>query len=247
MGSTQRRLWTSFRYLFRSWFWIFLVFGLGIVRFTKGAAFSDAYAFFTRPFWPGSSQREWIQKGFQIEQLARIRLLEEDNERLRQMLSLKQSSKSGLVSAAVISRKAKGWWQQIELSKGGLDGLSKGDAVLGPGGLIGIVNSVTPTTSRVRLLTAPGSRLGVWTPRTKRHALLIGVGTHRPVLRFLDKDPKAIPGDLVSTSPASTLLPPNLTVGIIQVMNEDALPAPTAKVQLTAAPEAIDWVQVQTR
>ena len=51
-------------------------------------------------------------------------------------------------------------------------------------------------------------------------------------------------GDAVTTSPASTLLPPNLTIGIVKFVNEKALPSPYAIVQLTASPEAIDWVQV---
>ncbi len=104
---------------------------------------------------------------------------------------------------------------------------------------------MTPTTSRVQLLTAPGSQVGVWVSRTKRHGLLIGVGTSRPMITFLDKDPQVIPGDVVSTSPASTLVPPNLPIGVIQSVDNNALPAPSASVQLLAAPEAIDWVQVQ--
>ena len=110
---------------------------------------------------------------------------------------------------------------------------------------MGIIKSVTPTTSLVKSLTAPGSRIGVWIARNKRHGMLIGLGTNRPELRFLDNDPEALEGDLVSTSPASTLLPPNLPIGIIQSFDNKALPVPNAMVQLIAAPEAIDWVQVQ--
>jgi len=55
------------------------------------------------------------------------------------------------------------------------------------------------------------------------------------------------PGDLVSTSPASTLLPPNLPVAVVQSLNVRAVPAPTALVQLIASPDAIDWVQVKVR
>jgi rod shape-determining protein MreC len=36
-------------------------------------------------------------------------------------------------------------------------------------------------------------------------------------------------------------------VGVIQSVDEQAVPAPTAIVQLIAAPEAIDWVQVRIR
>ncbi len=227
--------------------WFLLLGGFFFVRLSKGAGFLDAYAFLAKPFWPGSAQKDWIQGSVQLEQLNRIKLLEIDNQRLRQILQISKSSKSDLVSAAVISRRLNGWWQQLELGKGSVHGVEVGNAVIGPGGLIGIINSVIPTTSRVRLLTAPGSQVGVWVPRTKRHAILTGVGTNRPLLKFLDKEPKVRIGDVVSTSPASTLLPANLNVGIIQFLNPKALPAPEATVQLTASPEAIDWVQIQIR
>ncbi|WP_320666797.1 rod shape-determining protein MreC [Prochlorococcus sp. MIT 1307] len=227
------------------WPWFLLASCLFIVRLSKGAGFSDAYALLTKPFWPGSAQREWIQDGAQLDQQIRLNLLEQDNERLRTILSLQQSSKFGLFSAPVISRRPKGWWQQVELGKGSIDGIRPTFAVMGPGGLLGIVESVTPTTARVRLLTAPGSQVGVWVSRTKSHGILLGMGTNRPQLTFLDKAPMVIEGDVVSTSPASTILPPNLPVGVIQVLDKKALPAPQASVQLLAAPEAIDWVQVQ--
>ena len=76
---------------------------------------------------------------------------------------------------------------------------------------------------------------------------MAGLGTARPQLQFLDKDIQVRPGDLVSTSPASTLLPPNLPVAVVQSLNARAVPAPTAIVQLIAPPDAIDWVQVKVR
>ena len=132
----------------------------------------------------------------------------------------------------------------MDLGKGLNDGVKSGDAVLGPGGLLGIVETLTPTTSRARLLTAPNSRIGVWIPRTKLHGVLIGMGTNRPQLHFFENDLKVLPGDLVSTSPASTLLPPNLPVGVVQSFDNRVFPSPIAVVQLIAAPQAIDWVQV---
>jgi rod shape-determining protein MreC len=49
---------------------------------------------------------------------------------------------------------------------------------------------------------------------------------------------------VIFTSPASTLVPPNLPVGVIQRINLDADPAPEALVQLSAPADAVDWVQV---
>jgi rod shape-determining protein MreC len=52
---------------------------------------------------------------------------------------------------------------------------------------------------------------------------------------------------VVTTSPASTLLPPNLTIGVLQTLDEQAVPAPEGLVQLSAPVDAVDWVQVVTR
>jgi rod shape-determining protein MreC len=109
------------------------------------------------------------------------------------------------------------------------------------------VSSVTPTTATVTLLTDPVSRVGVWVGRNQRQGLLSGIGTDRPLLRFLEKDPQVRPGDVVLTSPASTLVPPNLPVGVIQAVNDSADPAPEAIVQLAAPAGAVDWVQVLLR
>ena len=126
-----------------------------------------------------------------------------------------------------------------------MDGVSAGAAVLAPGGLLGRVASTTPTTAAVQLLSDDGSRVGVWVPRIRRHGLLTGLGTARPVLRFLEKDPGVRPGDVVVTSPASTLVPPNITVGVVQSVDDLAVPASEAVVQLSAPVEAVDWVQVR--
>ena len=247
MGSPQWPQGSRLRSAQQLWPWFVLLLVLGLVRLSKGAGFADGFALLSRPFWPGTAQSEWVEAAQQQEQISRLELLEQDNARLRELLALDQQSSGDWIQAAVISRTASGWWQQLMLGKGSVEGVAKDDAVIGPGGLIGRVQSVTPATSRVRLLTAPGSRIGVWLPRTQQHGLLAGLGTARPQLQFLDKDIQVRPGDLVSTSPASTLLPPNLPVAVVQSLNARAVPAPTALVQLIAPPDAIDWVQVKVR
>ncbi len=236
----------GFYLLLKKRLWVIFVFGILLfgVRWTKGAGYLDIYSILINPILPGSAQKEWIKEGENIERNIRLKLLEDDNNRLRKALSLKEFNSDNRISAAVISRSSRNWWQQLEINKGAKDGVLKGQAVIGPGGLIGLVDSTTPLTARVRLLTDPGHQVGAWIDRTKRHGILTGMGTNRPKLIFLNKNSLAKIGDAVTTSPASTLLPPNLTIGIVQFVNEKALPSPFAIVQLTASPEAIDWVQI---
>tara|TARA_Y100001968_G_scaffold263001_1_gene251462 strand:- start:853 stop:1602 length:750 start_codon:yes stop_codon:yes gene_type:complete len=232
--------------LLKSKFWVIFIFVslLFGIRVTKGAGYLDLYSILLKPILPGTAQREWIQQGENIERNLRLKLLEEDNTRLRKALSLQEFYSDQRISAAVISRSSRNWWQQLEINKGSKDGVLKGQTVIGPGGLIGLIDSTTFLTSRVRLLTDPGHQLGAWIYRTKSHGILTGMGTNRPKLIFLNKNSLAKTGDAVTTSPASTLLPPNLTIGIVKFVKEKALPSPYAIVQLTASPEAIDWVQI---
>lgn len=229
-----------------AWPWWLLLLALAGVRLSKGALVADAYALLSRPFWPGSAQSEWLRSAQQLSDQTRLQQLERDNQRLRGLLELQRQG-GNRQAAPVISRAGGGWWQQLELGKGSLSGIHAGDAVLAPGGLIGRVASVTPSTARVQLLTDGGSRLGVWVPRVQRHGLLVGLGTARPRLQFLEKDTGVRPGDVITTSPASTLVPPNLTVGVVQNVDDTLVPAPDAVVQLSAPLDAVDWVQVVPR
>ncbi len=213
----------GFHLLLKSRFWVIFLFGALLfgIRWTKGAGYLDLYSILLKPILPGTAQREWIKEGENIERNIRLKLLEEDNNRLRRALALKEFNSNQRISAAVISRSSRNWWQLLEINKGVKDGVVKGQTVIDP-----------------------GHQVGAWIYRTKRHGILTGMGTNRPKLIFLNKNNLAKIGDAVTTSPASTLLPPNLTIGIVQYVNEKALPAPYAIVQLTASPEAIDWVQI---
>ncbi len=236
----------GFHSFLRSRFWaiFFLVSLLIGIRWTKGAGYLDFYSILLKPILPGTAQKEWIMEGLNTERNILIKLLEEDNNRLRRALSLKEFNSEQRISAAVISRSSRNWWKQLEINKGSKNGILKGQTVIGPGGLVGLIDSVTPLTARVRLLTDPGHKVGAWIDRAKSHGILTGMGTDRPKLIFLNKNSLAEIGDIVTTSPASSLLPPNLTIGIVKFVNEKALPSPYAIVQLTASPGAIDWIQV---
>ena len=64
---------------------------LGLIRFTKSTNFADIYTIISRPFWPGSAQKEWIKSGIFLEEKTKLKLLEKDNERLRTLLNLQNN------------------------------------------------------------------------------------------------------------------------------------------------------------
>jgi len=219
---------------------LFLVF----VRISKGSFYKDLYYFISKPFWPGQFQKEIVRESIDQEYLIKLNLLKKDNLRLRRILSLQESSTNENISAAVISRKTGSWWRQIILNKGSRDGVKIGSAVVGPGGLLGRVKNTSLFTSSVRLLTSPESKLGVWVDRIQVNGLLVGSGDDYPNLVIYSKDADIKVGDFVSSSPASTLLPPNIPIGIVKSVEEPLQAKKMAKVVLLAKPHVIDWVQI---
>jgi len=228
----------------KSWIFFGIFLFLVFVRISKGSIYKDFYYLISKPFWPGKFQKEVILESVDQESLIKINLLKEDNQRLREILSLQESSNKDNFTAAVISRKTGGWWRQIILNKGSRDGVEIGSPVIGPGGLLGRVSDTSLFTSSVTLITSPESKLGVWVGRIQISGLLVGLGNENPSLILFSKDADLKVGDFVSSSPASTLLPPNIPIGIVESIDEPFKTKKTAKISLLANPHAIDWVQI---
>jgi len=228
----------------KSWIFFGVFLFLFFVRISKGSIYKDFYYFISKPFWPGQFQKELILKSIDQEFLINLNLLKKDNVRLREILSLQESSNKDNISAAVISRKTGGWWRQIILNKGSKDGVEIGNIVIGPGGLLGRVNDTSLFTSSVTLITSPESKLGVWVDRIQINGLLVGLGDDSPSLILYSKDADIKVGDFVSSSPASTLLPPNIPIGVVQSIDETLKSKKTEKISLLAKPHVIDWVQI---
>ena len=226
------------------WFLMIFLLLITFLRFSKSLIYRDIYYFISKPLWPGQFQREILLKSYDKELNIKLKQLEKDNLRLRSLLSLKKTTDKLKIDSSVISRNTGSWWRKIILNKGARNGVNVGDAVVGPGGLIGLIEDVSDFTSSVKLLTSSESKVGAWVQRINTHGLLIGVGNDLPMLVFYSKDIDIKVGDVILSSPASTLLPPNIPIGIIESINLDSDPNTIANVQLLANPQAIDWVQI---
>ena len=228
----------------KSWIFIGIFLFLVFVRISKGSLYKDFFYFISKPFWPGQFQKEIIIKSIDQESFIKLNLLKKHNLRLRRNLCLQDSSNTDSISAAVISRKTGSWWRQIVLNKGSKDGVQIGSTVIGPGGLLGRVNSTSLFTSSVSLLTSPQSKVGVWLDRIQINGLLIGSGDDYPKLILYSKNADIKVGDVISSSPASTIFPPNIPIGIDHSIEEPLKAKKIVKISLLAKTHAIDWVQI---
>jgi len=211
---------------------------------SQGGAVYELYRWLTLPFQPQDVTRQIILENATIRELqTRVVELESQNQSLRQLLNYRENRPQG-VTAPLIGRSADHWWQQITLGRGSRDGIQVGDVVSGTGGLVGRVTQVTPNTSRVLLVTDPSSQVGVTVSRSRVVGVMRGQAGNRAVMQFFEKVPDVRPGDVVSTSPISYLMPAGLPVGQIESVDFRKSPAPEAVIELSAPIGYLEWVIV---
>jgi rod shape-determining protein MreC len=215
-----------------------------LVRQTQGAALLEAYQLVSRPFQLGPTKEERLTDARVIELQQRLVELESQNQKLKELLDYSKTQKQKGTVAQIAGRSADHWWQQVTLGRGSQEGIKVGFIVMGPGGLVGRVVSVTPNTSRVLLISDATSRVGAAISRSRSMGFMRGQGSNRAVLQFFDKVPDVRRGDVVSTSSVSQLFPPGLPLGRVESVNLDKSPAPEAVIELTAPVSYLEWVVV---
>lgn len=215
-----------------------------LVRQTQGAALFEAYQLMTRPLQSSPTAEERLTDARVSELQQRLVELESQNQKLKELLDYGKTQKQQGIVAPIVGRSADHWWQQVTLGRGSKDGIKVNFIVMGPGGIVGRVVSVTPNSSRVLLLSDATSRVGAVISRSRSMGFMRGQGSNRAVLQFFDKVPDVRRGDAVSTSPVSQLFPAGLPLGRVESVNLDKSPAPEAIIELTAPVSYLEWVLV---
>ena len=215
-----------------------------LVRQTQGTALFEAYQLMTRPFQSGPTQEERLTDARVLELKQQLVELESQNQKLKELLDYGKTQKQQGIVAPVVGRSADHWWQQVTLGRGSQEGIKVGFVVMGTGGLVGRVISVTPNSSRVLLISDATSKVGAVISRSRSMGFMRGQGSNRAVLQFFDKVPDVRRGDVVSTSSVSQLFPSGLPLGRVESVNLDKSPAPEAVIELTAPISYLEWVIV---
>jgi len=214
------------------------------VRQTQGAALFEVYNLVTRPFQSNGSGQEQLISARTQELQAQILELETQNQKLKELLGYVSAKKPAGIVAPIVGRSAGHWWQQVTLGRGSNDGIKTDFTVMGPGGLVGRVTSVTPNTSLVQLVSDAESQFGVGITRTRYMGFMRGKGGNQAVMEFFDNVPNVKPGDVVSTSSFSQLFPPGLPVGKVVSVDMNKAPAPEAVVEFSAPMNSLEWAVV---
>ncbi|MBD2101821.1 rod shape-determining protein MreC [Leptolyngbya sp. FACHB-261] len=214
------------------------------IRQTHGALVMELYQVISQPLGMTYTQTDRLTDARVRELQFRLTELERQNESLQGLLDYKPLRSGAGIAAPVIGRSADHWWQQITLGRGQQEGIRPGSVVVGPGGLVGRVTSVSPSTSRVLLISDPSSQVGVVITRSRHMGVLRGKAGNRAVIEFFDKDPDVRRGDVVMTSSLSSLFPSGIAVGRVETLNLEKSPAPEAQIELSVPISYLEWVIV---
>jgi rod shape-determining protein MreC len=155
--------------------------------------------------------------------LQALRVLEtqQENERLRRMLALRERLPLRTLTGEIIGREAGGWVRSITVNRGRGDGLTSQMAVIVPDGLVGRIVRVQPGVSVVQLLNDPASTVGAVVQRTRTAGLVEGEPGGAIRFKFMARDGASITrGDLIVTSGHGNVFPKGLPVGRVVAVED---------------------------
>lgn len=160
---------------------------------------------------------------------ARLYTLEQENASMKQELALNSTlSEYRMINATVISRNPDTWVDQIIVDKGSEDGVAVDMSVMAGNGLVGRVAEVSPTTSKILLLSTANQSVNrvsaeVQMPDKPVHGIVDDYDAAEGLLIMSEIDPKAKieVGKQVVTSGLGGVSPGALLIGEVKEVRMD--------------------------
>jgi rod shape-determining protein MreC len=106
---------------------------------------------------------------------AELQFTRAENERLRALLALDPPPGFTPLTARVIARPYDLWLESALISAGSSRGVRAGDLVVNDAGVVGVVEEVQPTYSRMVLISSPEFKLGALTMDHRVEGVITGV------------------------------------------------------------------------
>lgn len=149
------------------------------------------------------------------DQLNRLREIEIENNRLKELLKFQESVPYTMVTGRVVGKSDNSWSRTLILNAGSRSGVAKGMAVIRPEGVVGKVLSVSPHYSLVQLLIDGNSAIPGLVQRTRAQGIVEGKITNLCRIKYLDRLADVRMGDLVLSSGLGGVYPKGLVIGTV--------------------------------
>lgn len=152
-------------------------------------------------------------------QLKNTQDVQAENDRLRDLLGLKQQTEMPNVTARVIARDSSAWFNTVIINRGSSAGIQLNMPVVTHGGLVGRVVALSPWTAQVMLLTDEKAAAGAVVGKLGQSGAMGsigGTGEHGLIeMRYVSGLQQVNVGDFVLTTGQDGIYPPDLNVGEI--------------------------------
>lgn len=213
--------------------------------------FNRVVGYVVIPFEQGIAKAgEWISN--RTEELSTIRSLLAENEELKaQVASLTEENtilsqekyelnelrsllelsdeydNYNKIGATIISKDSGNWYSSFVIDKGSNDGIADDMNVIAGGGLVGRVTSVGPNWSRVTSIISDNSNVSAMILATGDNLIVSGDLERMndgviPFSKLVDSADAVVEGDKIVTSNISDKYLPNILIGYINTIEQDA-------------------------
>ena len=154
--------------------------------------------------------------------LHRFEFLENENARLRELLSSMPSQAEQVTLAALLAINPDHAALAVMINKGSADGIFQGQPVVDSGGLVGQVTKPSLFFSKVSLITQEDQAVPTQVARSGLRTVVYGSGSGR-LLRvpYLDRNADVRAGDLLVTSGLGGRYPPGYPVARITAVERN--------------------------
>lgn len=194
-------------------------------------------------YWRAGSQNVALRRQVEAErnQIIEAKAVAQENARLKKLLRLVDEDDNDLLTARLISSSSSSARRFARLNAGRWQGVRPGMPVRAAEGLIGRVQTTTPNTADVLLLTDTGNIVPVRRANDNIPAISTGAGDGTVEIRALSAGRNPFkPGDLLVTSGVGGIYQPNIPVAVIvRIEGEAAWGFPLAN------PSRVDAVVVE--
>ena len=144
-----------------------------------------------------------------------------ENQRLRNLLALKQRSDFKVIAARVIGRFTDSWSSSLVIDRGKYHGIRNGMPVITYLGLAGRVIEVGEFSSKILLINDPNLSVSAIVQRSRQEGLVSGTLGPYLVMKYLPDQADIKPQDTVVTSGLNEAYPKALIIGnVIEVGKE---------------------------